>query len=432
MPLRTHFSSEITPNLDGKEVVIAGWVHFKRDLGGKKFLILRDMYGFVQVIISKDMTPQFFDIFDSLTLESVVSVRGVVKKDPRAPRGAEIVPMEIKVLNKAKTPLPLDVSGKVPADFDTRLRERVLDLRRNESKAMFRIIHVALKAIRETLEREGFIEVFTPKIIAAATEGGANLFPVIYFGKEAFLAQSPQLYKELLAGAFERVFEIAPAWRAEESDTPYHLAEFISVDIEAAFMNYEDVMKILEEVVYNVIKRVKDECSNELKLLKHELPEITLPLRRVRYAEAIEILRSKGVDISIGEDLGTPELRVLAKEIKEPFYFIIDWPTATKPFYIKPKDDNPEFSESFDLNFKHLELASGGTRIHKKELLIKRLKEQGLNPASFGFFLKWFDYGMPPHAGWGMGLARLAIPLTGKQNVKELVLFPRDKKRLVP
>lgn len=432
MPYRTHFSSEITPELEGKEVIVAGWVHLKRDLGGKKFLILRDKNGLIQVVLSKDQTPTLIKHFNKLTLESVISVRGVVKRDPRAPRGAEIIPLDIKVLNIAKTPLPMDVSGKVSADFDTRLRERVLDLRREESKAVFKIIHTAVKTIREVLNKKGFIEVFTPKIIAAATEGGANLFPVLYFGKEAFLAQSPQLYKELLAGAFERVYEIAPAWRAEESDTPYHLAEFISIDIEAAFMNYEDVMKILEEVVYSVIKSVKEKCQHELYILKHTLPEINLPLKRVKYIDAVEILRSKGLDIKVGDDFGTPELRILAKEIKEQFYFIVEWPSLIKPFYTKPKDNEPEFSETFDLNYKHLELASGSTRIHDKNILKKRLKEQGLNPASFEFFLKWFDYGMPPHAGWGMGLARLAIPLTGKQNVKELVLFPRDKKRLIP
>ncbi|MEM1609158.1 MAG: aspartate--tRNA(Asn) ligase, partial [Ignisphaera sp.] len=294
----------ITKELSGKDVVIAGWVHQIRDLGGKKFIVVRDFSGVVQVTISKDSAPKdLLDIAEELTFESVVQVRGFVKEDPRAPRGVEIVPYEIKLLNVAKKPLPLDVSGKVPADIDTRLRERVLDLRRAEMRAVARISDTALKTIREVLRGYGFIEVFTPKIIASATEGGASLFPVIYFGKEAFLAQSPQLYKELLAAAFERVFEIAPAWRAEESDTPYHLAEFISIDIEAAFMNYEDVMKILENVVYEVMKAVKEENEDDLKTLNYTLPDISLPLPRIKYIDAIKMLRDKGVSVEPGEDL---------------------------------------------------------------------------------------------------------------------------------
>jgi aspartyl-tRNA synthetase len=429
---RTHLSSEIDESLAGEEVVVAGWVHIKRDLGGKKFLILRDKEGYIQVVISKKEQPHLVETFYKLTLESTVSVKGTVKLDKRAPNGYEIVPKEIIIHSIAKTPLPLDVTGKVPADIDTRLRERVLDLRREETRAIFKIVSTALKAIREELYRRGFVEIFTPKIIASATEGGAALFPVIYFGKEAFLAQSPQLYKELMAGAFERVFEIAPAWRAEESDTPYHLSEFISIDIEMAFANYNDVMEVLENVIYNIIKTLNEECVKELKLLNHKLPDIKLPLKRFKYTEVIEILQSAGLDIKVGDDVGTPELRIFHKEIGEDVYFIVDWPSEVKPFYTMPIRDNEEFTESFDLNWGFLELASGSTRIHDKELLIKRLKEKGLNPDSFDYFLKWFDYGMPPHAGWGLGLGRLALMLTGARNIREVTLFPRDKKRLTP
>ncbi len=423
----------ITKELSGKDVVIAGWVHQIRDLGGKKFIVVRDFSGVVQVTISKDSAPKdLLDIAEELTFESVVQVRGFVKEDPRAPRGVEIVPYEIKLLNVAKKPLPLDVSGKVPADIDTRLRERVLDLRRAEMRAVARISDTALKTIREVLRGYGFIEVFTPKIIASATEGGASLFPVIYFGKEAFLAQSPQLYKELLAAAFERVFEIAPAWRAEESDTPYHLAEFISIDIEAAFMNYEDVMKILENVVYEVMKAVKEENEDDLKTLNYTLPDISLPLPRIKYIDAIKMLRDKGVSVEPGEDLSITHLRILSESIESPLYFIVEFPTKIRAFYTKPKDDDPTYSESFDLVWKHLELASGSSRIHKKDQLVEALKERGLNVESFSFFVKWFDYGMPPHAGWGMGYSRLLLMLTGRSNVKEVTLFPRDKKRLTP
>jgi nondiscriminating aspartyl-tRNA synthetase len=424
---------EIDKRLYGKTVVLAGWVHQIRDLGGKKFVIVRDGSGFTQVTIAKDSVPkEVLETVDQLTLESVIQVKGVVKEDPRAPSGAEIVPIEINILNLAKKPLPLDVVGKVSADIDTRLRERVMDLRRREMRAIVRISDTALKIIREVLRQKGFVEVFTPKIIATATEGGANLFPVIYFGREAFLAQSPQLYKELLAASLERVFEIGPAWRAEESDTPYHLAEFISIDIEAAFMDYEDVMRILEGVVYEVVKAVKQENEDDLKILNYSPPEISLPLPRVEYIDAVRILKNRGIEIEVGEDLSAPHLRLLNEVLATSLYFITEFPTKIRAFYTKPKDDDPAYSESFDLVWKHLELASGSSRIHSKDQLIKALNERGLNTESFSYFIKWFDYGMPPHAGWGMGYARLMLMLTGRGSVKEVTLFPRDKKRLTP
>ncbi|MEM1527199.1 MAG: aspartate--tRNA(Asn) ligase [Sulfolobales archaeon] len=427
---RTHLSSELSPHLNGADVIIAGWVHAKRDLGGKKFLLVRDKDGIIQVVISKEQ-KELAEIFQKLTLESTVSVVGKVRVDSRAPGGCEIVPTNIVVHSLAKTPLPLDVSGKVPADIDTRFRERILDLRRDESRAIFKILSVALRAIREELYSMGFIEVFTPKIVAAATEGGASLFPVAYFGREAYLAQSPQLYKELLAGAFERVFEIAPAWRAEESDTPYHLSEFISVDVEMAFANYEGAMNVLERVVARAVKEVKEVATKELRVLSYEPPELKLPIKRVTYMDALRILAEAGEKVDLGEDLSTPHLRKLSDLIEEDVYFIVDWPDKARPFYTMPKNDGV-FSESFDFVWNYLEIASGSTRVHKKDLLVKRLEERGLNPENFDFFLKWFDYGMPPHAGWGMGLARLGLMLTGAKNVRELTAFPRDKRRLVP
>jgi aspartyl-tRNA synthetase len=381
-------------------------------------------------VISKEQ-KELGELFYNLTQESTISVVGVVKADARAPGGFEIVPSEVVVHSLAKAPLPLDVSGKVSADFDTRFRERILDLRREENRAIFKIVSVALRAIREELYEMGFIEVFTPKIVAAATEGGAALFPVAYFGREAYLAQSPQLYKELLAGAFERVFEIAPAWRAEESDTPYHLSEFISVDVEMAFTGYEGVMNVLERVVKRAVKDVKEVASKELRVLNYEPPEVRIPVRRITYAEAVRTLNESGEKVELGDDLSTPHLRKLSELIGEEVYFIVDWPDKARPFYTMPKDDGL-FSESFDFVWKNLEIASGSTRVHKKDLLIKRLIERGLNPDNFSFFLKWFDYGMPPHAGWGMGLARLGLMLTGSKNVREVTAFPRDKKRLLP
>jgi len=425
-------AAEISPDMDGKEVRFAGWVHRVRDLGGKKFVILRDGSGLIQMTVSKDqVSEEVWKKVEELTQESVIAVKARVRKDPRAPRGVELVPIEVEVLSVAKKPLPLDVSGKVKADLDTRLKNRPLDLRRLEMMAVERICDTALDVIRRYLRSLGFVEVFTPKIIAAATEGGANLFPVFYFGKQAFLAQSPQLYKELLAGAFERVFEIGPAWRAEESDTPYHLAEFVSVDIEAAFMDYHDVMKILEGLVKEVVREVKKRNADDLRILNWEPPEVK-EIPRITYEEALNELRKAGLELKFGDDIGTPELRVLHQRLGYELIFITDFPSSTRPFYTKPRDDRPELSESFDLVWRHLEIASGSTRIHRKEQLVEELKKRGLSVESFEFFVKWFDYGMPPHAGWGLGLSRFLLMLTGKNNVKEVTLFPRDKKRLVP
>ncbi|WP_370685260.1 aspartate--tRNA(Asn) ligase [Sulfolobus acidocaldarius] len=428
--MKDYYIKNVTQDLDGKEVTLAGWVHNIRDLGGKKFLLLRDKTGIGQIVVDKS-SPSFQEISD-ISQESVIMVKGVVKADNRAPNGVEVHAKEVKILSKAKSPLPLDVSGKVKADIDTRLKERVLDLRRQEMQSILKIQNITLKSFRETLYKEGFVEVFTPKIIASATEGGAQLFSVIYFGETAFLAQSPQLYKELLAGVVEKVFEIAPAWRAEDSDTPYHLAEFISMDVEMAFGNYEDAMKLLEKLIYNIVNSVKNEASDELKILSHNLPDVKIPIKRLTYKDAIEILQSKGYNIKFGDDIGTPESRVLYNELKEDLYFITDWPTLSRPFYTKSKDTDPNVSESFDLIYRWLEIASGSTRNHKREVLEDSLRKRGLKPENFEFFLRWFDYGMPPHTGFGMGFARLLVMLTGIHNVKEIVPFPRDKKRLVP
>jgi len=430
MMLRTHFVVQLSPELEGKEVTLAGWVHNLRDLGGKKFILLRDKSGIGQIVVDKN-SPSF-EITKSLSLESVIQVKGRVRADKRAPRGVEVASEEIKVLSYAKAPLPLDVADKVKADIEVRLKERLLDLRRQEMQAVIKIQSSAVKVFRETLYKNDFLEVFTPKIIATGTEGGAQLFPVLYFGKEAFLAQSPQLYKELLAGAVERVFEVAPAWRAEESDTPYHLAEFVSMDVEMAFADYNDVMKIVEEIVVNVLDYVAKNHQVELEILNHRLPSVIRPIKRVTYSEAIEILKSQGIQIKFGDDIGTPESRVLNKVLEQDLYFITDWPAAARPFYTKRREGNPELSESFDLVYRWLELVSGSSRNNTRDVLERELSSRGLNPKSFEFFLKWFDYGMPPHAGFGMGLQRFMLMLTGQQSVKEVSLFPRDKKRLVP
>ncbi|KPV64922.1 MAG: Aspartate--tRNA ligase [Candidatus Bathyarchaeota archaeon BA1] len=429
---RTHHSVDIKPELDGEEVIVLGWVKDIRDLGGIRFVVLQDKEGNVQVTIPRNMVKDsVIKRADSIQRQYSVGVRGTVKKMEKAPGGAEIIPSEIRILGIAKHPLPIDVTGRTPADIDVRLDARVLDLRRDQNRAIFRLQHVALEAMRSFLSKQGFIEVHTPRIIASATEGGAALFPVSYYGREAFMAQSPQLYKEQLVMDFERVFEIGPFFRAEESHTRRHLSEFISIDIEEAFATADDVMGVLEELMHHTCLVIKESCQKELKILRHRVEVPKTPFKRFTYDEIIKELRQEGVEVPWGEDIPTPALRTLGR-LHPYFYFITDWPTKSKPFYLKPRDDNPDLCEAFDLMWRWIEIASGGSRVNSKDLLIKRLTEQGLRPESFKYHLQVFDYGMPPHAGWAAGLERLMMMLTGKHNIREVTLFPRDRFRLTP
>ena len=429
---RTHYSVDISPELDGQEVVVFGWVQEIRDLGGLRFLILQDKTGQLQITIHRHkVSKEVVEKAESLQKQYSVGIKGAVKKMPKAPNGAEIIPTEMRVFSLSQQPLPLDITGRTKAEIDVRLDARVLDLRREENQAVFRVQHAALEAARSYLSKDGFMEVFTPRIIVSATEGGSALFPVAYFTREAFLAQSPQLYKEQLALDFEKVFEIGPFFRAEESHTRRHLSEFISVDIEQAFANAEDVMKVLEELIHYVCKYVAENCERELKLLNHRVKVPEIPFKRLTYREILEELEENKLHVNWGEDIPTTAYRILGK-LHPYYYFITDWPTKTKAFYIQPQDDNPELSEGFDLMWHWVELSSGGARIHSKELLMKRLEEQGLSKESFKTHLQAFDYGMPPHAGWGLGLARLVMVLTGVKNIREVVLFPRDQFRLTP
>ncbi len=429
---RTHHTSEVTPTMNGAEVTLFGWVQEIRDLGGIRFIIMQDREGTIQVTIpKKKVNPEVVSKSDALQRRFCIAVKGAVKQTTMTPRGIEVIPNEIKILNTAIEQLPLDVTGKTPANIETRLDARALDLCQEENVAAFKVQHVALEAIREFLFQEGFLEVHTPRIIATATEGGAALFSVDYFGSKAYLAQSPQLYKEQLVMSLERVFEVGPFFRAEVSNTRRHLSEFVSVDVEKAFADAEDVMALLERVIHHACKAVKEKCVKELTTLKHRLDVPDLPFKRLTYSQVLSDLKQQGVEIPFGEDIPTEAFRTLGK-LYPSFYFITDWPTHAKAFYIKPRDDNSELCEGFDLMWRWIELVSGGTRIADKQALTVRLVEQGLNPEAFKHHLQAFDYGMPPHAGWAIGLERLTMVLTGKKNIREVTFYPRDRLRLTP
>ncbi|MCA6213078.1 aspartate--tRNA(Asn) ligase [Thermococcus bergensis] len=436
---RTHYSSQITEELHGKKVKVAGWVYEVKDLGGIKFLWLRDREGIVQITApKKKVNEEVFALIPKLNSEDVIAVEGVVNFTPKAKLGFEIIPEKIEILSRADSPLPLDPTGKVKAELDTRLDNRFMDLRRPEVMAIFKIRSSVFKAVRDFFYQEGFIEIHTPKIIATATEGGTELFPMKYFERDAFLAQSPQLYKQIMmASGLDRVFEIAPIFRAEEHNTTRHLNEAWSIDAEMAFIESEDeVMGLLERLVAHAINYVREYNEKELKILDLELEEPKLPFRRITYTQALEILKDLGKEIPWGEDIDTEGEKMLGQYIKETYdedlYFIYQYPSEAKPFYIMRYDDKPEISRAFDLEYRGVEITSGGQREHRYEKLKEQIAEKGLKVESFEFYLKAFRYGMPPHGGFGLGAERLLKQMLNLSNIREVILFPRDRRRLEP
>ncbi len=429
---RTHYSKNIDTSLNGKEVIIVGWISSIREHSNVKFLTLNDRFGNIQVILKKNEYPaSLTSEIPNIREHASIAIRGKVRSEPKAPNGIEIIPVEFKILSLANKNSPIVIQSRKGIGIDTRLDLRAIDLRRPYLQSIFSIRYTVLNSCREFLRKEGFIEVNTPKIIATATEGGATLFPIFYYDREAFLTQSPQLYKEQLTMAFENVFEIGPIFRAEPSRTNRHLSEATSIDIEKAYAEYNDVMEILESMIHYVWDEVKDKNKSNLQYLKIKLPDISFPFQRYRYSDLIEKLQNVGESIEWGDDISQQRLRNLHDKGIKNFYFIIDWPTSIKPFYVKPKSTGTE-CESFDLMYENLELSSGSTRIHDKSELVERMKKQGLNIDAFDFHLRVFDYGMPPHAGFGLGLERLLMSICGVDNIRDVVLFPRDIDRLSP
>ena len=430
---KTHYTKDLSPDIVGKEVILGGWVRNYRDLGGLKFISLQDKYGERQITLKKGVVSD--ELFEKTKVgyQYCLMVKGIVKAFNEAPGGIEIIPSELKVLNTTPEKLPIDMTGETVSELDLRLNHRALDLRSLKNQAIFRIRGEMLRSIRKFLFERNFTEITTPKIIGSATEGGTELFPIIYFDKEAFLTQSAQLYKEQLSGVYERVFEISDCFRAEKSRTKRHICEIFTLDVEMAFSTMEDVLKILEEIVHNTIKDIRENQMSALKYLEMEdktiVPEIPFP--RYRYEEIINLLNSKfKIDIEFGEDISTDAYRKLGEELTS-YYYITHWPMAIKPFYIMPSE-NPKYSESFDLQKGMLELTSGGTRVHNKQQLLNALENQGLSPISFKTHLKAFDYGMPPHAGLGLGIDRWLTMICGLDDIREAVMYPRTPDRLTP
>jgi nondiscriminating aspartyl-tRNA synthetase len=422
---KTHNIDELSLQTQG-EIVIGGWIEDLRKLGKITFLTIRDITGIAQIIVKDEAA-----IPDDLTRQSSVLVRGTIQDTKARDFQFEIKASALDILTKAVHPLPIDPIGRLESNIDNRLNARALDLRNQRVAAVFKIRHRVLESLRRTLSDNRFIEITTPKIIGSASEGGANLFSLEYFGKKAYLAQSPQLYKEQMTIGLERVFEIASFYRAEKSHTGRHLSEFTSVDIEAAFFDYTDVIDVLEKTIVSAFSDVIQNCQSELKILERQIEIPRHPFERITYSQVLEELGRKGIKLRFGDDLLDSHLKIVGEE-HPGFFFLLDWPMSLKPFYIHAQENDPKISKSFDLQFGHLELSSGGRRLHDPAKIRERIMEQGLDATKFEDHLRAFNWGMPPHSGWGMGLDRLMTVIVGIDNVREVVLYPRDPERLTP
>lgn len=424
---RRILTSEAASHVGGR-VHLKGWVSRVRVLGGIAFFELRDRAGSVQVVARKG--SPCFDTARRLGRDYVVAVEGEARREERAPGGVEIVASHVAVLNEAEKPLPLDYT-RSGNPLNLRLDWRFLDLRNPRSQAALKALAEAAHAARQYFRSKGFLEIFTPKIIGQASEGGADVFPLVYFGREAFLAQSPQLYKQLMmATGVERVFEIGVAFRAEEHRGPRHLCEFRSIDYEVSFVG--DHVEVARYAV-EVVRRAAEAVVRGVEGFEHmfgEPPVIPGNPPILTVEEACRLIGRPGCTMSAGEEelLGN----AVAREYGSDLVVVTEYPWGDRPFYTMKLPEDPSKTRSFDVILRGLEVASGGQREHRYEILVQQLREKGLDPSGFRFYLDHFKYGMPPHGGAGVGLERLVKQILGLRNIREATLVPRDPERLVP
>ncbi len=423
---RTHYSTELH-EASGKNVTVMGWISAVRVHGNISFVTIQDNKGSIQVVAKAGACPDDVrEKLSSLKPHSTVAITGSVVQSPKAPGGVEIVPEQLCVFSEVTVIPPFEPQAKTVKNIDTRLAVRAIDLRRKILQDIFSARNDVLKAVRGYFSNQGFTEIHTPKIIASATEGGASLFSIFYYDKEAYLAQSPQMYKEQLTMSFEKVFEIAPIFRAESSRTNKHLSEAISVDIEEAFVDYTDIMSRVGDIMHAAVKAALG--AKESLGAEFNVPDIPESIPQYTYAEILDMMHKVGIKSEWGDDLYPSNLK---KINLDGFYFIKDWPLGPKPFYVKAGKDG-KTSESFDLMYGELELSSGSTRIEKADELKGRIADKGLPVDSFEYHLSTYQYGVPPHAGCGIGLERLMMALTGTENIRDTAFYPRDVDRLTP
>ncbi len=418
----------------GHRVRLQGWLHHQRQLAQVAFALIRDRSGIAQVVV---VDPDVRDQLSDLLSESVIDVVGEVVANEHAPAGVEVTRPEISVISPATVTSPIELRRPVlNAQLPTLLDHAALALRHPRRRAVAQIAAASVAGFRTTLDGAGFTEIFTPKVVAAATESGANVFPIDWFGSEAYLAQSPQFYKQIMVGVFERVYEVGPVFRAEPHDTARHLAEYVSLDAEIGFVtDHRDVMAVLERTIVGMLDAIRERAADALLLLGLALPEMSTAIPTIDFTDAQQMIERATGRPTLGEpDLAPADERWLGDwaldEHGTEFVFVTGYPMAKRPFYTHPNPTVPAASNSFDLLFRGLELVTGGQRLHRLDDYRGALAGQELT--DLDGYLEAFEHGMPPHGGFAIGLERWVARLTGAANIREATLFPRDLHRLTP
>jgi nondiscriminating aspartyl-tRNA synthetase len=426
------------PALIGHRAHIAGWLHSWRQLGGIHFLVLQDGWGQIQAVAESE-AEIYPLIAGNLAVESVIAIDGQVVAAAQAPGGAELHDLHIEVITPVTEPPPVPINKhKLTMNIGTLLDYAVITNRHPARRAILRLSSAAMSAFRATLTARGFTEVQTPKIVAAATESGANVFQIDYFGRQAYLAQSPQFYKQIMVGVFERVFETAPVFRAEPHGDSRHLSEYMSLDVEFGFIeDHFTVMTLLRDVIADILTSLSANYCSDLALLHAQVPSVPETIPHIHFHDAQElILQLHGVDVRGEPDLSPQDERWLGawalQEFSSDFLFVTGYPMSKRPFYTHPDPLRPQYSNSFDLLFRGAELVTGGQRLHRYGDYIASLEKAGLPVEPFEYYLEAFKYGMPPHGGFAIGLERLLMLLIGVTNIRLTATFPRDMARLVP
>lgn len=423
--MKGRYAGAVSEKDEGKEVLLAGWAHSVREMGALVFITLRDGTGKIQVKLARK--PE-----EKVERESAIQVRGIVRKDSRAPGGLEIEADGAKVLGKVYAQPPFYPAQKDAPHLNIRLDNRPLDLRSERTRAVFNIRAALQGAFREALLSLGFEEINPACIVGSATEGGAQLFKIDYFDRPAFLAQSPQFYKQLaVIGGMERVFMTTPVFRAEKHEGPYHINEIYQMDIEMAFADDSDAIKLLAEVFLHMLRRVKERNGKDLAALGRDL-RVPKEAGVYSYSDMLEMLAAEGEKIRFGDDFSREQETKIREITKHDAVIIRDYPTAIRAFYSMPYEDNPKVCRAYDLIYGGMEVASGAQRIHLPDLLERQIAARGMETGAFSSYIDAFRYGAPPHAGWSMGLDRITMAVCGLDNIREAVMFPRDKQRVRP
>lgn len=420
----------------GEQVRLAGWLQRMRRLSHVSFLVLRDGRGTAQVVLGD---PGLAAELAALPAETVLEIEGAAVAEPQAPGGVELHAERATVISRPVGAPPLELfRPTLKAHLSTILDHAPVALRHPRQRAFFQLAAAAMEGFRAALRARHFTEIQTPKIVGSATEGGANVFQLDYFGRPAYLSQSPQLYKQMMVGVFERVFEVGPAFRAEPHDTPRHINAFISLDVEQGFIrDHTDVMATLTEALSGIMAQIQAEAAPALALVGATLPAVPAHIPSLHFREALELLSARsGEDLRGEPDLAPAHERMLGawarEEFGSDFLFVTGYPSATRAFYTAPDPDLPGYSRGFDLLFRGLELVSGGQRMHRYEDYLAALERRGMAADSFAGYLEAFQYGMPPHGGFAIGLERLVARICELPNIREATLFPRDLHRLAP